>query len=258
MIIKGAEPYSADAGPLGVLVLHGFTGNPGSMRGLAKALAGAGYGVELPLLPGHGTEVADMIDLGWGDWLGAAEQALAHLASRCARVAVAGLSMGGSLACALAIRHPEIACLVLVNPLVQVPHEEFRRVVRETLASGTQVFPGIGSDIAFPGVVESAYPETPLRALLSLFEGVESFSADLGSIACPILLFSSRQDHVVPSESGDLLVQSAGTSVERVWLDRSFHVATLDFDRQVIEDGALDFVNRYLSGQERSAALVNE
>ena len=61
-IIPGCEPWSADGGPHGVLVLHGFTGNPQSMRGLAEAFAAAGFTVELPLLPGHGTSVDDMID----------------------------------------------------------------------------------------------------------------------------------------------------------------------------------------------------
>ncbi len=56
--IPGAEPWSAAGGPLGVLVLHGFTGNPQSMRSLAEAFAAAGYTVELPLLPGHGTPAA--------------------------------------------------------------------------------------------------------------------------------------------------------------------------------------------------------
>ena len=47
-IIPGAEPFSADGGPQGALVLHGFTGNPGSMRGVAEALAAAGFTVDLP------------------------------------------------------------------------------------------------------------------------------------------------------------------------------------------------------------------
>ena len=71
-IIPGAEPWSAPGGPHGALVVHGFTGNPQSMRGLAEALHGAGYAVELPLLPGHGTSVDDMIGTGWADWSAAA------------------------------------------------------------------------------------------------------------------------------------------------------------------------------------------
>ena len=56
-LLPGAEPWSAAGGPAGALCLHGFTGNPSSMRGLAEAFAAAGFSVELPRLPGHGTTV---------------------------------------------------------------------------------------------------------------------------------------------------------------------------------------------------------
>jgi carboxylesterase len=68
-IIEGAEPWShVGEGPHGALVVHGFTGNPGSMRGVAEALAAAGFHVEMPLLPGHGTRVEDMLPTRWADW----------------------------------------------------------------------------------------------------------------------------------------------------------------------------------------------
>src|SRR5437762_8177816 len=97
-LMEGAEPFSAVGGPVGVLVCHGFTGNPQSMRGLAEAFAAAGFSVELPLWPGHGTSIDDMLTTGWPDWSAAAEAAYADLASRCGKVVVAGLSMGGTLA----------------------------------------------------------------------------------------------------------------------------------------------------------------
>src|SRR5207253_2655684 len=114
-VMPGAEPFSAPGGPHGALVLHGFTGTPQSMRGLANAFAAAGYTVELPLLPGHGTSVEDMATTTFADWSAAAERAYEDLAARCERIVVAGLSMGGTLAARLAARHPEISGLVLVN-----------------------------------------------------------------------------------------------------------------------------------------------
>src|ERR1700712_3276414 len=121
-VMAGAEAWQAkgrgEPAEVGVLVLHGFTGNPQSMRPLAEAFAAAGLTVALPLLPGHGTQVEDMLPTGWDDWSIAAEEAYAELADRCSRVVVAGLSMGGTLAAWLGTRHPEIAGLVLVNPLI--------------------------------------------------------------------------------------------------------------------------------------------
>jgi carboxylesterase len=247
-IIPGAEPWSADGGRRGVLVLHGFTGNPQSMRPLAEAVAAAGYSVDLPLLPGHGTSLDDMVPTRWADWSAAAEAAYQALAARCDEVAVAGLSMGGTLTCWLAEHHPEIAGIALVNPLIEAPDQEFRSGIRSLLEAGTEIFDAIGSDIAMDGAVEAAYPGTPLAAVLSLFEAADEVSSDLGDIHCPTLLLSSRTDHVVDPVSGDALERSVGGPIERVFLERSFHVATLDFDAALIEQRVVAFVAEVLSG----------
>jgi carboxylesterase len=240
-VLPGAEPFTTTGGSPGVLTVHGFTGNPHSVRGLATAFAAAGLAVELPLLPGHGTAMDDMLPTRWADWSGAAEEAYLRLAARCDRVVVAGLSMGGGIAVWLAARHPEIAGVVAVNPLVEPPAESFREILRGLLDSGVTVAPGIGSDIADPDVVELSYGGTPLAAALSLFEGIDEVAERLGDVRCPVLLCSSRQDHVVPVSSGDLLVAKAFGPVERVWLERSYHVATLDYDRGEIERRAVAF-----------------
>lgn len=243
-IMDGAEPFSAAGGPAGVLVVHGFTGNPQSMRPLAEALARAGFTVELPLLPGHGTALDDMLPTRWPDWLGAAEAAYDELAARCPRVVVAGLSMGGTLATTLAATRPATAGLVAVNPAVDPPAPSFRDMLRELLAAGTTVMPAIGSDIAKEGVVEAAYPGTPVEALLSLCEGEDALVAQLADVRCPVLLFTSRQDHVVPPFSSDVLADRVSGPVERVWLERSFHVATLDHDREEIEARTVEFARK--------------
>jgi carboxylesterase len=247
-IIPGAEPWSSEGGSNGALVLHGFTGNPQSMRPLAMVLGKAGFTVDLPLLPGHGTSIEDMVPTRWEDWSGAAESAYQALAARCDKVMVTGLSMGGTLTCWLAARHPEIAGIAVVNPLVDPPAEDFRAVIRDLLAGGAELVDGIGSDIAKEGSVESAYAESPLAAALSLFEGVDAVEPLLGQIACPTLLLSSRADHVVAPESGDVLEQRVSGPVERVFLERSYHVATLDWDAPVIEERVVAFADRVLGG----------
>jgi carboxylesterase len=169
-----------------------------------------------------------MVPTRWSDWSRAAEAAYSELAGRCDRVVVAGLSMGGSLAIWLAERHPEIAGVIVINPLVDPPASSFRDMLHGMIEEGATTAPAIGSDTAMHGV-ESAYDASPLEPMLSMFEGV--------------LLLSSRVDHVVPTESGDLLAARAGGPVERVWLERSYHVATLDYDAPEIERRAVGFVN---------------
>ena len=246
-VLPGAEPYSATGDARGALVLHGFTGNPQSMRGLALALADAGLSVEMPLLPGHGTEVADMVPTRWEDWSGAADAAYLDLAARCDSVVVVGLSMGGMLAVWLAEHHPEVAALALVNPMVTAPDADAVGFVQAMIDNGDELAPGVGSDIAMEGALESAYPELPLRAALSLFAGAAEVESGLGSVTCPVLVFTSTQDHVVDPRSSALLVERAKGPVEQVVLDRSYHVATLDYDKDEIEARTVEFVTGVLS-----------
>jgi carboxylesterase len=250
-VLPGAEPYSATGDARSALVLHGFTGNPQSMRGLALALADAGLTVEMPLLPGHGTVVADMVPTRWEDWSGAAEAAYIDLAARSDAVVVVGLSMGGMLAVWLAEHHPEIAALALVNPMVAPPDDDTVGFVQAMVDNGEELAPGVGSDIAKEGPVESAYAELPLRAALSLFAAARDVESALESVTCPVLLFTSTQDHVVDPKSSALLVERAKGPVEQVVLDRSFHVATLDYDKDEIETRTVEFVTGVLSAHGR-------
>ena len=252
-IISGAEPWSAEGGPNGVLVLHGFTGNPQSMRSLAEALAAAGLTVELPLLPGHGTAIEDMVPTRWEDWSGSAEAHFQALAARCDHVAVVGLSMGGTLTCWLAERHPHLSGIALVNPLIHAPDAEFRTGVAALVEAGTPTFDGIGSDIKKEGSVEAAYPGTPLAAVLSLFEAADGVEAALADIHCPTLLLSSREDHVVDPVSGDVVERTVSGPVERVWLEDSYHVATLDNDAPLIEAAVVEFATTVLGATGATA-----
>ncbi|MCU1499584.1 MAG: esterase [Acidimicrobiales bacterium] len=246
-LIPGAEPWSHDGGSAGALVLHGFTGNPASMREIAEALAAAGFSVELPLLPGHGTTVEDMIPTGFADWLATAEAAYQSLVDRCERVVVVGLSMGGALTAWLGSEHPEIAGLVCINAVVSVP-EGMRQAVGEVLASGADRFAGIGSDIAAPGAAESAYAETPLAPLLTMFDAADTLGDRLGRITSPMLIVTSTQDHVVPPENSDLLAAAVSGSVERLRCERSYHVVTMDYDKDLVLAATVDFAQKVTAG----------
>jgi carboxylesterase len=248
-LLEGAEPFSAPGGPDGALVLHGFTGSPHSIRGLARALAATGLAVEAPLLPGHGTTIEDMLASRWDDWRAGVEAAYVHLAGRCRRVVLAGLSMGGSLSAALAADHPEVAGMVVVNPYIDPPASSFQDILRGLLAEGETVIPShLGSDIADGEAKEVGYSGTPIAPLLSLCEGLDGLFPRLPDITCPVLIMTSASDHVVPPVSSEVLAEHVSGPVERVRLENSFHVATLDHDREAIERRAVDFVRKVLGG----------
>ena len=238
------EPFSAAGGPHGALVLHGFTGNPSSMRGVAEALAATGFAVELPRLPGHGTSVEDMLTTSFTDWSAGVEEAYLELAGRTDCVVVAGLSMGATLGAWVTARNPKVAGLVAINGMFEPPAPSFLDLLRSSLDQGVDRLPAIGSDIAMPGVSEGAYEAAPIRPLISLMEATTELHDRLGQIRCPVLILTSPQDHVVPPSSSDVLAGAVAGPVERVVLERSYHVATLDFDRDLVEKRTVEFALR--------------
>jgi carboxylesterase len=247
-VIEGAEAWSApgrgENGAVGILVLHGFTGNPVSMRPLALALAGEGFAIEMPLLPGHGTDWRDLQRRSWREWAAEAGAALDRLAERTrARVAV-GLSGGATLSLRLAqTRGQDLAGIALINPSVFSGDRRLKALplLKRVLPS----VPAIGNDIAKPGADERCYDRTPLRALASFVQLQREVRGTLPQVTCPTLVLTSRSDHVVEPENSQVVLDGiAATDTEHVWLERSYHVATLDHDAELIVERVTAFIHR--------------
>ncbi|MDT4913553.1 MAG: carboxylesterase [Pseudonocardiales bacterium] len=240
--IPDAEPFSADGGPVGVVVSHGFTGMPGSMRPWAQHLADAGYTVRLPLLPGHGGTWQETNRTRWPQWYETIEASYRELSSRCEKVFAVGLSMGATLVTRLAEQHPDgVAGLVLVNPAYGTRRRDAK--LAPYIGWAVRSRPSIGGDIKKPGLVEPAADRTPVVAFASLQKLWRVTLADLGSIRAPILMYRSIEDHVVDDLSAELLKGGAvNTTVREILLEDSYHVATLDNDAPKIFAGSVDFI----------------
>jgi carboxylesterase len=242
-VLPGHEPWSGGDGDVGVLVLHGYTSSPYGLRGLAEHLADAGFAVEVPRLPGHGTHWKDLARTSWRDWAREAIAGLETLRSRTSQQVVLGLSMGGSLALHLAETRDDIAGIVLINPIIftKSPVARLLPVLKLLVPS----IPGLGNDIAKAGGDEQPYDRNPLRSLASVLELAARVRPGLGDVTCPVLLFTSRQDHVVePENSVEIIARVSSEDAEQVWLERSYHVAQLDHDAPEIERRAVAFARR--------------
>jgi len=246
-VLPGAEPVDLPGGPVGVLLSHGFTGTTQSMRPWAEHLAAAGVTVLAPRLPGHGTRWQDMNRTRFSDWYGEVERAFDDLRGRCEQVFAMGLSMGGTLVLRLAEQRGEqVAGLVVVNASLASERRDLK--VLPLVSKVKASLAGIGSDIKKPGVSELAYDRTPLKAMASLQRAWPVVRQDLSRISCPVLVYRSREDHVVEPVSGRTLLQGlAGGTVEERVLEESYHVATLDNDAPAIFAGSLDFVRLHTS-----------
>ncbi|GAA1965859.1 alpha/beta hydrolase [Amycolatopsis minnesotensis] len=242
-VLPGAEPFShTGSAEAGVLLCHGFTGTPGSMRPWGEHLAEAGFSVRVPLLPGHGTTWQEMNRTGWPDWYGQVRAELLELLGSHERVFVFGQSMGGTLTLRLAQEFGErIAGIGLVNPSVTTLRWDAK--LMPVLARLLPSVKGIASDIKKPGVTELAYDRLPVRAAASLARLWKLVRADLPKVTQPLLLLHSVVDHVVEPVNSRIILDGVGSSdVTEVLLEHSYHVATLDNDAPLIFDRSVEFV----------------
>ncbi|MGY1840405.1 MULTISPECIES: alpha/beta hydrolase [unclassified Modestobacter] len=240
--MAGADPFELPGGPVGVLLCHGFTSTPQSLRAWGEHLAAAGFTVHCPLLPGHGTRWQDANATTEDDWYGALSAALDELTARCATVVVAGLSMGGTLALRLAERRPDdVAALVLVNPSLLTERRDAKLL--PLLARVTPAWAPIASDIKKPGCTELAYPRLPTRAVLGLRRLWQATRAELAAVRAPLLVFRSVTDHVVePASSRVLLAEVGSPDTTEVLLHDSWHVATLDNDAPALFAHSVEWI----------------
>jgi len=238
-VIPGCEAFRFEGGDLGALVLHGFTGNPTSMRPVGEYLASHGMTVIGPRYPGHGTSIEDLRRTRWPDWVGEAERALDELRARCRDVVVVALSFGASVGVHLAATSPDrLRGLAFVNPHIRDKRLAFAKVGRLFM----RTYKGVGNDIKKPGQNEEPYPRIPMPALASMAAFQKLVRRELPSVRLPVIVFHSPDDHVVPPDNARLLLDSIGSpEKELVILPNSYHVATLDYDAETILDRVLVF-----------------
>jgi carboxylesterase len=212
-----------------VVLIHGIGGTAATMRPLADVLGAAGHTVTVPTLPGHGAAPEQLVGTTWRDWLDAVTSAVAP------GTVLVGQSLGAALAFAAAAEASGVAGVAAINPPAPDPDAvdglEWRR------DRGTAWI-----DVAPSTVGEEALERLPIEALLELWTGVTAL--DLAAVRCPVLLVTSRHDDVIDPASSEVIARSLGGPVERLVLERSSHVASLDVERDLLAVALVDFVAR--------------
>lgn len=231
-IIPGCEPQYLKGGTDGCLMLHGFTSSPFEMRFLGEQLHREGFTVHIPLLPGHGTNPANLKSNKWYDWFETAKNELFLLRKKCKRVYVIGFSMGGSLALHLAA-HYEINGVAALAPGLYLTNRfaVFSHGLKHIIRYSRKYE---GSDIKAP-VKTISYEKISVHAISELLKLFRHLKQDLRDIYAPLLIIYAREDHVIDGKSAKIIYKNVSSSNKRILeLTNSYHIITLDYEKEKV------------------------
>ena len=230
---------------VGVLLVHGFTGSPASMRPWAEHLNQKGYTVRVPLLPGHGTKPEDLNEVTWDQWPAKVEAELDELFKSCSKVFICGLSMGGGTTLNVATRlSKKLSGIILVNPMIHVAF--IGPEVAYFLSRFQKLRKSVGDDIKRPGVTEWGYDALPTRGVYQLLKMLKYTRSRLHDVTVPMQLFHSVDDHTLPVSNTEIIMKSVGSRFkQRIELTNSYHVATLDYDAEIIFENSKIFIENH-------------
>lgn len=238
-------PFWFRRGPVGCLLIHGYTDSPGTMRHLGGRLAQAGFTVRCDLLPGHGGDPLDLNMLTWKDWWTAVLDSYDSLARDCTSVVVAGLSFGGTLALHLATHRPVAGVVTLAGMLeLADPRVHWSRWLRFIVP---QVAKSTGPDVRRPATKDPypGYMVIPLGGLWETLSLAAHVVGDMSQVRCPLLAIHGRHDATVPLVSSRRILDESGSlDREMIILEESAHVVTLDSDREFLADSVIAFTRR--------------
>ncbi|MGB5240906.1 MAG: alpha/beta fold hydrolase [Prochlorococcaceae cyanobacterium] len=243
--------------PVGLLLLHGFSGSTSTFAALEPALIQAGFAVQAPLLRGHGRDSPQALaGVTWSDWLDDASSALAELRARAGSVIVVGHSMGALLAALLAAEQSTaIDSLVLAAAPVRLasPLAPGRPLAFLTPLLGRLLprwpMPRHYADPAL-AASDTSYPWVPMDALLSFLQLSVVVRRRLAEVHQPVLILQSRADRVVPPAAADLLASGLGTPREQlrmVGFERSGHELFRDCEEGAVIASVLQFVDERIN-----------
>jgi carboxylesterase len=243
--IDQVQPFAFNRGPIGCVLLHGFTAAPKEMRPLGDYLAARDYTVRGVRYAGHGTSPQDLARTSWHDWIASAEEAVAELRGRCAQVWSIGLSLGGLISLQLAERHL-VDGVCAIAPAIYPPD---RRMALARLL--TPFMPYSHKDLADLqdpiALAEHAdYDLFPTRAVAELNALMHHTRRRLKQVDVPLLLIFARQDCVVSLDALDTIWSCvASADKQQLILERGGHIVTEDYDKDIAFAAIDQFVRQH-------------
>ncbi len=245
------------------LLIHGLTGTPYEMRYLGDQLAARGVRVRGVKLAGHAGAPEELGATGYDNWYESVVNRLEELRQFGEPNVVVGLSMGAVLAARLtADQRESVAGLTMLAPSFFLPTSvtAILRGVRMLGSVADRLYlhnPG-ESDI-HDAAARSVHPDCklmPLSAPLRLLDLSAVVKPMLARITQPALVMHSRRDHTCPMRKNvDYVMKHLGSSEKRaVVLDESYHVITVDSEKERVASEVAEFVERFRVAPQKRAA----
>lgn len=250
-LIKGIGPFEFKKGNTAVLLIHGYTGTSKEMLPLGRYLSErniSSYGI---LLPGHGSTPRELKKTTKEEWYKAAEDALRRMKKEYRTVYIAGFSIGSAIAIRLAANH-QVDGIALLSPAVYLKNKGMNMLSVESQIKFLNTFLFYSyikkqhpPDIKDPSVDENNpfYEFYPVNTLKHLIDTMKEGRELLPKITCPILIIQSKGDIDLSEKGPEYIYKNAASTDKKVvWLERSGHIITLDYDRDRVNEEVYKFV----------------
>lgn len=210
--------------PLGVLILHGFTGSLDTVRAVVPEAERLGLPWRMPALRGHNTKYEDLVGVAWPDWVADAEAALVDLLGEAERVVIVGLSMGGLCAMQLAMKHEaKIQGLVLIAPAVRFKDPLVHLTPLLKLLFGFWDAPSSFVDKQLEAQVCTNYKKFPTATFSQLLDLANDTERQLGRVRTPIVALYARKDETIHPIVPKLMASKVAGPYRELWFDKTGH-----------------------------------
>jgi carboxylesterase len=227
-----------------VLLLHGLTGTAIDVETVARALAEDGYTTSTPLLPGRGTNVAEMDRLSWEDWMAPVLAEYDDLARTHDQVVVGGLSAGATMALDVALRRRPAALLLYATALGTADR---LAALAPYLWRLIPRWPCAPSDRVDLTIDSPCYDPMPLRAVGEVISAIRRLRPRISDITAPSLVAHAIADRVVPIAYARDLASRLSGPVQTLFLEGSGHSITIDARRDEVADATRAFLDETLA-----------
>jgi len=235
-------PFFWEAGPTGVLLVHGFTATTAEVRPLGKALHARGYTVSGPVLPGHNTYPEDINNFSWRDWVSTVEETYQELTSTCEQVFVGGESTGGMLALYIATQEPKISGVLTYAPALKLNMSPLNRLILRLISPFVPVLPKGGEDDDLPW---KGYMVNPVKGIVQLLELQKKVQPRLHLIHQPVLVVQGKLDSTVDAVVPQMIHDGISSDVNEIhWMEKSSHCVALDCELEQVIEITLRFLSR--------------